>query len=240
MRRLHRFLLILAVSAATQSAEARSDSFAVDQVAYVSRAKTVLSHLLENREFYTDSFATPEDQNRARKLLRQLRRNEFEIVPPFEWSDNNPNLPSYVEFRTRCPNFDFEFDTVDGTPVTATERFGLYELPAEFSLSDEDRLFAFRAERFVYSNGQIGWPGSVVFFRVEGCWIINGELIARPVNTSPGSVFNEIVKIADRFFVVRLSPVLPGSSDAHLLAVILLGDRASRTRVHYQYSTIKP
>lgn len=233
-------------------AQAGENPFAVDQVAYVERAKSILKRLLDGRKFYA-ALDYLEPQGRAKELLDKLRTGELEVLPPFEWSDDNPDLPTYQEVREKCPNFDFEFSRANGSVVRATENFALYKISFPLSSFRSDRVLAYRAERFILQFDDWGrrrvfipgkefmyWPGYFRFFDISDCILTNSELIQRHDRTSFQKVINEIITIDGQLLVVKLYPLSPEYPEIYRLNIQPLNADGGQKRDTYTLSTFSP
>lgn len=222
-------------------------SFAVDQTAYVARVKAAVARLLKDRMFYCKVGT----EDRCRELMEKLRAGDFQVVPPFEWSDDDPDLPTYLEIRKACPKFDFEFDHSSIGLLRATENFALYRLPAgAVSSGDDGSLFAMRLERFILQNAdwgrrrlhrsrQMSYAGGFHFINVSTCEEFNATPSHREGAASLADTVNEIVMIDGRLHVLSIYPYLTGTPPDYGIAIYDLG-RDGRSRTNYLLSTVQP
>lgn len=146
------FVSLLAVPACAGKDGAEQNPYAVDQAAYVERVKARIVWFLETYNFRPSSGCLQlYGEEACNRYLDFIKKMDFTIIPPIEWSETDPNLPSTQEMRVKCPKLPFENSEImyrahwkEGIPVKGRANFGLYRISDYIDVPEP--VYAYRAE----------------------------------------------------------------------------------------------
>ncbi len=216
---------LLAASAAWAEGDAASYALTPEeQQAYIERAQANLQHLLERFEFIATSncATTREPDQRCQELYGNLKAGDFEFIPPIEWSDDDPNLPTYTAMLGACPGLKPQLHLTedDWLEFVAQRNFGSYELSHGQGESEEQSVYAFRSEDYAgpINEDYLG-PRDIVrqyvvftTYDFATCKKLEWTLFTKYDSYNvqdpwPYEYLGEIVRMEGRFFILNIFPL---------------------------------
>lgn len=246
----------------------RTQSFAVDQDRYVANAISLYRELIRGRRFMperppADWRGSPDvscggrNAEPCERYLSAMMAGNFRIIPPYEFSSQNPDLPDYRRIQRLCPRFDFEVtDPLFAPPGRATRNFALHRLTPPDQSPSEDDVLVYRAEKYASApNPQ--WRGTalhpVVYdgfwtaFTIRNCVSIPLYNIRFPYDNlarSPGENLrsvHEIVYLDGQFMILQMYPVLWNAEHAqyfHNIVIWPFGNGTSPARFAHKFEQV--
>lgn len=191
-------------------------SRAQDSAGYSERVKAVLARVMAGREFKPG--AGCDKIEFCNRLIAQLRAGDFTVIEPIERSDR-PDMPSYRRIRQKCARVDPLHLRAARHINVATRNFAMYRLDVPKQTIGGDEVLVFRGEHYIpvdlprTREERAVWPGMFVAVGFPSCRQFSnataqeGDRLARHNSVNENDYLSELVKVADRYYIINLDPI---------------------------------
>ena len=192
-------------------------SRAEDGPGYGERVKAVLAHVMAGREFKPG--AGCDKIEFCTTLIAQLRAGNFTVIEPIERSER-PDMPSYRRIRQKCAKVDPLHLRAARHINVATRDFAMYRLDVPKQTIGGDEILVFRGGHYVPVDlprtgreDRAVWPGMFVAVGFPSCRQFSnataqeGDRLARHNSVNENDYLSELVKVANRYFIINLDPI---------------------------------